>query len=194
MRPWTACGPSGRIDWWTSRRRVVVGATSAAKNTAVVWVFFFQAEDGIRGVAVTGVQTCALPIYVPLFPLPGVEELSRSAEAGRQRLVDSARANTLSPTSWAARLTIEQAAAVNDDFRAHRPTRLVGSQIQHGFSHLVGRAEAPKRNARRDRKSTRLNSSHGYISYAVFCLKKQNTQQKCFIHTNLQLRKMHPSR
>src|SRR2546429_4527244 len=28
-----------------------------------------------------------------------------------------------------------------------------------------------------DRKSTRLNSSHGYISYAVFCLKKQKTKQ-----------------
>src|SRR2546422_3343143 len=26
----------------------------------------------------------------------------------------------------------------------------------------------------RDRKSTRLNSSHGYMSYAVFCLKKKN--------------------
>src|SRR2546422_1659208 len=29
-----------------------------------------------------------------------------------------------------------------------------------------------------DRKSTRLNSSHGYISYAVFCLKKKKTSQK----------------
>src|SRR3989449_7709314 len=28
---------------------------------------------------------------------------------------------------------------------------------------------------KQDRKSTRLNSSHGYISYAVFCLKKKNT-------------------
>src|SRR2546429_5748073 len=28
----------------------------------------------------------------------------------------------------------------------------------------------------RDRKSTRLNSSHGYISYAVFCLKKKKFQ------------------
>src|SRR2546422_1194759 len=28
-----------------------------------------------------------------------------------------------------------------------------------------------------DRKSTRLNSSHGYISYAVFCLKKKKTEQ-----------------
>src|SRR2546422_4617947 len=27
-----------------------------------------------------------------------------------------------------------------------------------------------------DRKSTRLNSSHGYISYAVFCLKKKNQE------------------
>src|SRR2546422_1335980 len=33
---------------------------------------------------------------------------------------------------------------------------------------------------RRDRKSTRLNSSHGYISYAVFCLKKKkNEYQAC---------------
>src|SRR2546422_2090475 len=29
-----------------------------------------------------------------------------------------------------------------------------------------------------DRKSTRLNSSHGYISYAVFCLKKKNTDDQ----------------
>src|SRR2546422_4093940 len=28
-------------------------------------------------------------------------------------------------------------------------------------------------NTKADRKSTRLNSSHGYISYAVFCLKKK---------------------
>src|SRR2546429_347546 len=30
---------------------------------------------------------------------------------------------------------------------------------------------------KRDRKSTRLNSSHGYISYAVFCLKKKKTKR-----------------
>src|SRR5207245_10839213 len=32
----------------------------------------------------------------------------------------------------------------------------------------------PGRTIRRDRKSTRLNSSHGSISYAVFCLKKKS--------------------
>src|SRR2546422_5127557 len=35
---------------------------------------------------------------------------------------------------------------------------------------------ARKTGRERDRKSTRLNSSHGYISYAVFCLKKKNIQ------------------
>src|SRR2546429_2069828 len=35
-----------------------------------------------------------------------------------------------------------------------------------------------------DRKSTRLNSSHGYISYAVFCLKKKkNTHTTCIPNT-----------
>src|SRR4030043_2034523 len=33
------------------------------------------------------------------------------------------------------------------------------------------------RPCKRDRKSTRLNSSHGYISYAVFCLKKKKKQK-----------------
>src|SRR2546429_6964499 len=35
-------------------------------------------------------------------------------------------------------------------------------------------AGAAERVGLEDRKSTRLNSSHGYISYAVFCLKKKN--------------------
>src|SRR5207248_8256816 len=34
--------------------------------------FFFQAEDGIRDRTVTGVQTCALPIYSSLFSPAGV--------------------------------------------------------------------------------------------------------------------------
>src|SRR3989449_2435487 len=38
-------------------------------------------------------------------------------------------------------------------------------------------AEADGLAALSDRKSTRLNSSHGYISYAVFCLKKKKKKQ-----------------
>src|SRR2546422_8396143 len=33
-----------------------------------------------------------------------------------------------------------------------------------------------------DRKSTRLNSSHGYISYAVFCLKKKKRDQRTRVY------------
>src|SRR2546422_1728186 len=36
---------------------------------------------------------------------------------------------------------------------------------------------ASKTGAAGDRKSTRLNSSHGYISYAVFCLKKKKKKK-----------------
>src|SRR6266436_7158786 len=47
-----------------------------------------------------------------------------------------------------------------------------------GFEHDLGaaqldRVDDPARLFAGDRKSTRLNSSHGYISYAVFCLKKK---------------------
>src|SRR2546428_13726146 len=40
-----------------------------AKSVFIVsCLFFFQAEDGIRDLIVTGVQTCALPIYFSLIP------------------------------------------------------------------------------------------------------------------------------
>src|SRR2546421_12286269 len=38
-------------------------------------------------------------------------------------------------------------------------------------------AEGERGSRRRDRKSTRLNSSHDQISYAVFCLKKKKTRR-----------------
>src|SRR3712207_7261928 len=45
------------------------------------------------------------------------------------------------------------------------------------------RLKAPKR-VLKDRKSTRLNSSHANISYAVFCLKKKrHSQTTCTIHS-----------
>src|SRR2546426_11710955 len=42
-----------------------------------------------------------------------------------------------------------------------------------GGRHLLARRAGPARARHRDRKSTRLNSSHLVISYAVFCLKKK---------------------
>src|SRR2546429_1225435 len=50
----------------------------------------------------------------------------------------------------------------------------LGLQAEHDAEEEQRRAGCPRLRARRgDRKSTRLNSSHGYISYAVFCLKKK---------------------
>src|SRR5436189_4188614 len=52
-----------------------------------------------------------------------------------------------------------------------------------GEARPEGQVVAPERDvdhvgAVRDRKSTRLNSSHRCISYAVFCLKKKTTKQR----------------
>src|SRR5688572_31304879 len=52
-----------------------------------------------------------------------------------------------------------------------------------GPDHLRRREEAAQlpaaqRDAKQDRKSTRLNSSHSQISYAVFCLKKKKKKKK----------------
>src|SRR5687768_17816384 len=64
---------------------------------------------------------------------------------------------------------------------------LVQGGVQRGHGHGAGhpRQRRRLRRARQgdhgvegDRKSTRLNSSHGYISYAVFCLKKKKKKKK----------------
>src|SRR2546422_1255411 len=54
-------------------------------------------------------------------------------------------------------------------------TRPIKSRPRERCTRSVSqRRSRPRRLRKRDRKSTRLNSSHGYISYAVFCLKKKN--------------------
>src|SRR2546422_6101631 len=53
--------------------------------TRFLFFFFFQAEDGIRDVAVTGVQTCALPIFagacIWVFRSVRVEPIGSSADS-----------------------------------------------------------------------------------------------------------------
>src|SRR5712675_2873482 len=51
----------------------------------------------------------------------------------------------------------------------------------HYTAQLSQRVSAAVDLADGDRKSTRLNSSHGYISYAVFCLKKKKKHNSPFL-------------
>src|ERR1035437_2942988 len=60
----------------------------------MLFVFFFQAEDGIRDIGVTGVQTCALPIYVAIdeslqrrLPGAGHDVRFRSCHRAAHRLL-----------------------------------------------------------------------------------------------------------
>src|SRR5438034_8834554 len=94
-----------------------------------MFFFFFQAEDGIRDHCVTGVQTCALPIF-PVCPFAP---------------------RTIKP--FVAELPLS---------RVSGPLAKVLAVLSCGTT---------------DRKSTRLNSSHTVISYAVFCLKKKKEKQ-----------------
>src|SRR5687768_18254190 len=63
--------------------------------------------------------------------------------------------------------------AAHDRDARVRPHPEKARRIRAAAHPVVARAERAA-----DRKSTRLNSSHGYISYAVFCLKKKKKQNQ----------------
>src|SRR2546430_11073095 len=60
----SAGGPGGKGEGRRGRRGVAVQSRAGVFGARAVRLrfFFFQAEDGIRDLTVTGVQTCALPI------------------------------------------------------------------------------------------------------------------------------------
>src|SRR5688572_32703948 len=63
---------------------------------------------------------------------------------------------------------------------------LVGSYLGYQAQNLL-LSESGKAQRREDRKSTRLNSSHSQISYAVFCLKKKSLEMHSDPHARLAL-------
>src|SRR5438309_3629827 len=67
-------------------------------------------------------------------------------------------------------------------FRSCSPQpRQRGQQIGgDGIHHVLGVALDHGHHGLQDRKSTRLNSSHSSISYAVFCLKKKKTKHSIY--------------
>src|SRR2546426_7192405 len=62
-------------------------------------------------------------------------------------------------------------------FRSQRPSGLRGGVVRRCSAGWLARPASMATCSFEDRKSTRLNSSHLVISYAVFCLKKKKTAQ-----------------
>src|SRR5256885_10409328 len=98
------------------------------------------------------------PPSSPLFPYPTLF---------RSRAGDLRRLQGLPPAGWFRRdvPADSERRAVPSLSRAHGASGPAGGRLRRG-----GRLADPDRR-RLDRKSTRLNSSHLVISYAVFCLK-----------------------
>src|SRR5690625_6182747 len=118
--------------------------------------FFFQAEDGIRAGHVTGVQTCALPILAK-----ELHDRVLYADA------DMNKADWMTAVGGIVGiLGIGLGLWWADSVAA---LFISGSILYDGLRNMRSAVRALI-----DRKSTRLNSSHVAISYAVFCLKKKN--------------------
>src|SRR5476651_2848294 len=100
----------------------------------IFFFFFFQAEDGIRDIGVTGVQTCALPISM-LRQLPSKTEVDNL-------LVD------ISQTGLAAALDqklFQPESEIKKDFYAERPIKIRFAGSYHQFGAIVsGIAALPR--------------------------------------------------
>src|SRR2546426_6708452 len=126
---------------------------SAYSRSQQFFFFFFQAEDGIRDYKVTGVQTCALPILTSVLGTAAVLFI------GVRHVV-------------AGVLTVGQLwMALRYLDKLYEPLKTISKKAAGIQSYLASaeRAFALLDEQPEDRKSTRLNSSHLVISYAVFC-------------------------
>src|SRR3712207_8474279 len=83
---------------------------------------------------------------------------------------------TLFRSLAAAAAEVDLLAGAGSARLAHPPGAAVGLEGGRGLPDVgeAAVAHAPELEAGEDRKSTRLNSSHANISYAVFCLQKKN--------------------
>src|SRR5690625_5374920 len=150
-------------------------------------MFFFQAEDGIRDGHVTGVQTCALPISFrhknstntyPLASEPAVLAWFGQLAALElhvpqwQFTEDGAPRN---PDRFVLDLDPGPGAELAQCVEVAFLCREILSDMGLETIPVTSGSKGIHLYAKLDRKSTRLNSSHVAISYAVFCLKKKKT-------------------
>src|SRR3712207_1346573 len=116
---------NGDLKWWSERvdsflsegREVFAYANNHYQNhspsTWEQFVEFFQAEDGIRHIGVTGVQTCALPIL--LYTLLLWPTLAWGQRADYSKM-----------STWVRHIVVEEAAKVqlNNKTRASQPSKV----------------------------------------------------------------------
>src|SRR2546422_82879 len=144
----------------------------------------------------TAVDDLIKLIPAPDFPtagiIYGVSGVREGYRTGRGRVLLRARTHfeDLEKGNRQAIIVDELPYQVNKKNLLERIAELVNDKKIEGIAHVqdesdksgmrvvieLKRAEIPE--VILDRKSTRLNSSHGYISYAVFCLKKKKNRRK----------------
>src|SRR3712207_8192697 len=90
--------------------------------------------------------------YTTLFRSLDVEEVAAAKEARYEKLLPMAQ-------------PVERVVALAREYSGRYPAAVASGSIRRLVEKTI-----------RDRKSTRLNSSHANISYAVFCLKKKKTK------------------
>src|ERR1041385_4322928 len=95
----------------------------------VCFLFFFQAEDGIRDVAVTGVQTCALPICRKCLSASG-----RFAITRKKPLACFVFASRLATSSFSAGSTRRIAVAISSSIEARQKLPVAFQKIQFAQS------------------------------------------------------------
>src|SRR2546430_7985072 len=83
-------------------------------------------------------------------------------------------------TGPSAAYTSDGPSALASSLSSNRSSRCSSSRSPGGMARSTSRRTTGPHG--RDRKSTRLNSSHSQISYAVFCLKKKNSSHPVYLH------------
>src|SRR2546430_3485000 len=94
-----------------------------------LFFFFFQAEDGIRDLTVTGVQTCALPISLSV-PRPTVSRSTSTTSSLR------ARAPERRSVTWKRRTRMGNGSVVeeHDEYVSRSEERRVGKECRSRWS------------------------------------------------------------
>src|SRR3989442_14054650 len=98
--------------------------------------FFFQAEDGIRDADVTGVQTCALPIYL-LSPRAFRNPAAKEDDDEPERGADCKRASPAQPDRHMARRSEERRVGKGVDLGGRRIIKKKKSRMPGRFTRSV---------------------------------------------------------